>query len=110
MSLFDKSKVKLQALEYAERNKIVNQKSIDAYVAGFNVRDSANAEINLKSVQDIFQKNYDNWETDCGYCDLRNDQYQARKLQGYEAKQISDALKDIIQKIKAFNKKNGTTY
>lgn len=110
MSLFDKQKVKLQALEYAEKHKIVNQKSIDAYIAGFNMRDLADSEINLKSVEDIFRRNYESWETDCGYSDLRNDQYQARKLEGHEAKQIADALKDLVQKVKQFNSKNQRKY
>jgi len=65
MSIFSKDKVKLQALEYAEKNKIVNQKSINAYIDGFNMRDNAESEINLKSVEKVFQSNYDSCEDDC---------------------------------------------
>lgn len=41
--IYNKDQVKLKALEYAEKNKIVNQKSINAFIAGFNFRDSHNS-------------------------------------------------------------------
>lgn len=110
MSLFDKDKIKLQALSYAEKNKIVNQKSIEAYIAGFTMRDKADSEINLKSVEEHFQSNYDSWETDCGYCDLRNQDYQQRKSEGYEALEIAKDIRNIIEKIKKFNSKNQRKY
>lgn len=110
MSLFDRDKIKLQALNYAEKHKIVNQKSIDAYIAGFNMRDNAESDINLKSVEKIFQNNYDSWENDCGYCDLRNEDYQQRKTEGYEALEIAKDIRNILDKIKKFNSKNKRKY
>lgn len=110
MSIFDKDKIKLQALNYAEKNKIVNQKSIDAYIAGFYMRDNSDSEINLKSVEDIFQRNYNDWEADCGYSDLRNQDYQQRKSEGYEALEIAKDIRSIIEKIKNFNSKNKRKY
>jgi len=110
MSIFDKDKIKLQALNYAEKNRIVNQKSIDAYIAGFYMRDNSESEINLKSVEDVFQRNYNDWETDCGYSDLRNKDYQQRKSEGYEALEIAKDIRSIIEKIKKFNSKNQRKY
>lgn len=105
MSIFSKDKVKLQALEYAEKNKIVNQKSINAYIDGFNMRDNSEAEINLKSVEKVFQSNYDSWEDECGYSAITGSQYNLRKLEGYEALQIAESIRKLISDIKDFNKK-----
>jgi hypothetical protein len=53
---------------------------------------------------------FDSWENDCGYCDLRNEDYQQRKTEGYEALEIAKDIRNILDKIKKFNSKNKRKY
>ncbi|MDV3661663.1 hypothetical protein CMU70_14505 [Elizabethkingia anophelis] len=105
MSAFDKDKVKLAALEYAEKNKIVNQKTINAFIDGFKLRDSHSSDNVLSYLISVFKDNHDSAKDDAGYGDLRGESYNNRIQQGFEALEISNQLTEIYSKIKQFNLK-----
>ncbi|WP_454060132.1 hypothetical protein [Elizabethkingia ursingii] len=110
MSVFDKDKVKLAALEYAEKNKIVNQKTINAFIDGFKFRNSHDSDNVLLYLIKVFRDNHDSAKDDAGYGDLRGESYNNRIQEGYEALEISNQLIEIRNKIKSFNLKNGHKY
>lgn len=110
MSSFDKDKVKLAALNYAEQNKIVNQKSIQAFVAGFNLRDNSDCDTELSIVYNKLKGNHDKWKDDCMYGDLRGHAYSSRESQGSEALEIANKVQELRGLIKIFNKKFDTKY
>ncbi|MVW92415.1 hypothetical protein FCL53_10605 [Elizabethkingia meningoseptica] len=105
MSAFDKDKLKLAALEYAEKNKIVNQKTINAFIDGFKLRDSHSSDNVLSYLISVFKDNHDSAKDDAGYGDLRGESYNNRIQQGFEALEISNQLTEIYSKIKSFNLK-----
>lgn len=108
--IYDKNQVKLKALEYAERNKIVNQKSINAFIAGFNFRDSHNSIPTLNYLSSVFKNNFDSWEADCGYGDYRGEMFKRRQKEGLEALEIQKQIDDLKSKIEIFNKTYKTEY
>lgn len=110
MSVYDMDKVKLKALEYAEKNKIVNQKTINAFIDGFRFRDAHDSDNVLSYLTKQFQRNYDSWENDCGYGDYRGEMYTQRKTEGYEALELAKEIDTLKQKIKEFNKKYRHSY
>ncbi|HFK5582152.1 TPA: hypothetical protein ACG0AV_002082 [Elizabethkingia anophelis] len=105
MSAFDKDKVKLAALEYAEKNKIVNQKTINAFIDGFKLRDSHDSDSVLLYLIKVFRNNNESAKDDAGYGDLRGESYNNRIQEGHEALEISTQLTEIRNKIKSFNLK-----
>ena len=109
MALYN-DRIKLQALNYAEKNKIVNQKTIQAYVDGFKFRDNADADLNLMDIEKQFKNNFDSWERDCSMGGLSSDGYGKRKSEGHDARQISEDLKRLRDKIAEFNKENNRKY
>ena len=52
----NEKEIKLQALEYAEKNRIVNQKSIDAYIKGYNDCKKEHTLPNM--VSRLYKENY----------------------------------------------------
>lgn len=110
MSQFDINKVRLAALDYAEKNKIVNEKSIRAFVDGFKFRDKADAVMNLEGIKHTFDINAQSKESDALHDGLTGDQYSNRMLQGAEAQSISNDIQSLIVKIKKFNAKFDKKY
>lgn len=108
--IYNKDQVKLKALEYAEKNKIVNQKSINAFIAGFNFRDSHNSIPTLNYLSNVFKNNFNSWEDDCGYGDYRGEMFNRRREQGLEALSISKEIDILKNRIETFNKKYKTEY
>lgn len=105
MEAFDIDKLRIAALNYAEKNKIVNQKTIQAFIDGFKLRDSKDSDNVLTYLERVFKSNFDSADSDIGYGDMRGDSASNRKKEGYEALEISKQVSELKIKIQNFNKK-----
>ena len=97
--------LKLQALKYAESKKIVNQRSIDAYIAGYRLRHSATKIMELEKMINDYKQNHDSAQDDCGYGDLRGESFNRRISEGSDALKLSQDLEVVKGRILEFNKK-----
>ncbi len=83
-------RIKLDALEYAEKNKIVNQKSIDAYIAGYK---NCKAEHTSKEmIQRLFDMFYNSDQ------EIKTESETAEAYSGYKIGQ--DTRKKMLEKQK----------
>lgn len=96
--------LKLQALKYAESKKIVNLKTIEAYIAGYKLRHSATHVMELEKMIKEYKANHDRAEDDCDYGDFRGEQFNRRIAEGSDALRLSRDLEDIKGRILEFNK------
>jgi len=91
----NKDIVRLQALDYAEKNKIVNQKSINAYVDGFYARHN----LKFKEQVEILLE-YSNQQdrlSDAGHADARGENYNKYRLCDDYWKDIQNKLTNILK-------------
>ena len=110
METFDIDKLRIAALNYAEKNKIVNQKTITAFIDGFKLLDSKDSDNVLTYLEKVFKSNFDSTDSDIGYSDMRGEMVMKRKQEGLEALELSKEVKELRLKIKNFNTKYNKKY
>ena len=103
--MLNNNDLKLQALKYAESKKIVNIKTIEAYIAGYRLRHSATYIMELEKIIKEYKQNHDSAQDDCGYGDLRGESFNRRISEGSDALKLSQDLEVIKGRILQFNKK-----
>lgn len=95
-------RVKLDALEYAEKNKIVNQKSIQAYIAGYNsCKAEHTAQEMVNRLYDMYYRTkediYSQYQMDEAYSGY--DRAKDIKLKLTKEKEFAVKLKEIFAEL-----------
>lgn len=88
-----KDKVRLEALDYAEKNKIVNQKTIQAYIDGYYSRNNLSFEEQIGLL--LSYANSVDRLKDAGYSDARGAWYNEYRKCDVYWKEIQEKLKRI---------------
>lgn len=106
MKIFDDSVLKLAALEYAEKNKIVNQKTIQAYQDAIR---AAEKHFTPTYMIDWISKNWDKSEKQIddeaqmvyygGNGSFIDKAYKNEKIRLYKERDLAKACKEYLQKI-----------